>query len=69
MKNLGLILASVGIAAGAIYAGTRLFTRKTLGTLNKTKREGKYTDEKEGENEELHSSISKSYVYIADYVI
>jgi hypothetical protein len=69
MKNLGLILGSLAIAGGTMYAVRRYFTSKAKSTLNKNKNEGKLAHEKNGDNEELHSSISKSYVFVADYVI
>jgi hypothetical protein len=62
MKKLGWIMAIAGITAGAVYAGTRLFS-KSKG--NKTKKDN--TSKEEEDEDEVVSSISRSYVYVADF--
>jgi hypothetical protein len=67
MKKLGLIIALLGIASGAVYAGTKIFT-KTKDNVAKGKNGDQSVRKEEDDDiDVIQSSISRSYVYVADF--
>jgi Na+/glutamate symporter len=64
MKKVGLILASFGLASGAIYGGMRLLRRRK----DKREIEDRKSAAEDEDNEEEGTSISTSYVYVADFL-
>jgi hypothetical protein len=64
MKKLGLIIALLGLASGAVYAGTLLWNTKSKNTINKGSEN--WPADKEADKEEIQSSISKGVFYV-DY--
>jgi hypothetical protein len=68
MKNIGLILAILSVATGAVYAGIQIYNRtKNMATIAVKK--VKAVKGSMGENKistPSQSSISKSYTYVAE---
>jgi hypothetical protein len=63
MKSVGFIIA-LGVTLGAVLTGRFLYSNRAKKNTNEKKR---WNNDKKDEEEEVHSSISRSYVYVADF--